>query len=181
MSKPSIATRQGDDGTTSLLYGQRVPKSHPQIETVGTLDELNVALGAIKPLLASDAQSIRDLLQTIQKNLIAFMGEIACAESDTARYEASSFDRLTEADLERIDQRIATLESSGLSFEGWATPGATSLASAFDTARVTARRAERQLIALPEKGRQPRALLNSFLNRLSDLLWLLAREAETAV
>lgn len=180
MSKSSIATRKGDDGSTSLLYGQRVSKSHPQIEAVGTLDELNVALGSIKPQLASSAQATRELIESLQKNLIALMGEVACAESDLTRYEASSFERVADTDLARIDQQIASLESKGLSLAGWATPGATSLAAAFDTARVIARRAERQLVALPEHGCQPRALLHRFLNRLSDLLWLLARDAENS-
>lgn len=54
----SIATRTGDDGTTSLLYGQRVPKDHPQIEAVGAFDELNVALGAVKPLLPLDRDGL---------------------------------------------------------------------------------------------------------------------------
>jgi len=181
MSKPSIATRKGDDGSTSLLYGQRVPKSHPQIETVGTLDELNVALGAIKPQLSSEAQPTRELIETLQKNLIALMGEIACDESDLTRYEKSQFERIADADLARIDQQIVALESQEISFEGWTTPGANALAAAFDTARTTARRAERQLVALSATGRHPRALLRRFLNRLSDLLWLLAREAENSV
>lgn len=179
MSTLSIATRKGDDGSTSLLYGQRVSKTHPQVEAIGTLDELNVALGGIKPHLAADAGDTRSLIETIQKNLIAFMGEIICAESDLARYEASKFERLNEADLERLDTGVNALEAKGLTFTDWATPGGNALAAAFETARVTARRAERQLVGLPAHGRTPRPLLGSFLNRLSDLLWLLAREAET--
>lgn len=176
----SIATRTGDDGTTSLLYGQRVPKDHPQIETVGAFDELNVALGAIKPHLATDASAAatRDLLTLVQKNLVALMGELACAESDAARYAASSFEKLADSDLARLDSAVATLEARGLKFDGWATPGANARAAACDTARVTARRAERRLCGLPAQGRTVRPLLHQFTNRLSDLLWLLAREAE---
>ncbi|MBL9199560.1 MAG: ATP:cob(I)alamin adenosyltransferase, partial [Opitutaceae bacterium] len=78
---PSIATRTGDDGTTALLYGQRVPKDHPQIEAVGALDELNAALGAVKPLLGGGARDadLRALLTSVQKHLVALMGEVACA------------------------------------------------------------------------------------------------------
>ncbi len=172
----SIATRTGDDGTTGLLYGQRVPKDHPQIEAVGAFDELNVALGAVKPHL--DAPAARDLLTALQHNLVTLMGELACAEADTARYAAAKFTKLTAADVARIDHAIAALEAKGLTFDGWATPGANVLASAFDTARVTARRAERRLVALPAQGRQIRPELRQFTNRLADLLWLLAREAE---
>jgi cob(I)alamin adenosyltransferase len=177
----SIATRTGDDGTTGLLYGQRVPKNHPQIEAVGAFDELNAAIGAAKPLLdAAGGRSaeVRTLLATVQKNLVALMGELVCAESDAGRFAGSAFPRILPEDLQRLDEAIAGLESRGLKFDGWATPGANALAAAFDVARTVARRAERRLIDLPEHGRSVRPELRSFVNRLSDLLWLLAREAE---
>jgi cob(I)alamin adenosyltransferase len=172
----SIATRTGDDGTTSLLYGQRVPKDHPQIEAVGAYDELNVALGAVKPLLA-DAAS-RTLVHGLQNNLVALMGEVACAETDAARYAASKFAKISAADVTALDAAVAALEARGLKFDGWATPGANALGAAFDTARGVARRAERRLCALPAHGRTVRPELRQFTNRLADLLWLLARQAE---
>src|SRR5438270_362422 len=143
----SIATRTGDDGTTSLLYGQRVAKDHPQIEAVGAFDELNVALGTVKTLLGSDARGdeARGLLVTVQKNLVALMGEVACAETDSARYAGSKFEKISAADLQRLDLALAALEDRGLKFDGWATPGANARAAAFDVARATARRAERRL------------------------------------
>ncbi len=172
----SIATRTGDEGTTGLLYGQRVSKDHPQIEAVGAFDELNVALGAIKPLLADEA--VRALLTGLQQNLVALMGELACAETDIARYADSKFAKITLAEVTKLDEAVAALEARGLKFDGWATPGATALGAAFDTARVTARRAERRLCALPAHGRSVRTELRQFTNRLADLLWLLARQAE---
>jgi cob(I)alamin adenosyltransferase len=176
----SIATRTGDDGTTSLLYGQRVPKDHPQIEAVGAFDELNVALGAVKPQLATDARgaAARDLLTAVQKNLVALMGELACAEADAVRYAESKFERVSPADVDRLDQAVAALEARGLKFDGWATPGANPRAGSFDFARVAARQAERRLGALPAHGRKVRPEVRQFVNRLSDLLWLMAREAE---
>ena len=176
----SIATRTGDDGTTSLLYGQRVPKDHPQIEAVGACDELNVALGAAKTHLGDtppDAD-VRTLLTRTQKNLVALMGELACAESDAARYASSQFEKIAADDVRCLDDAVAALEARGLKFDGWATPGANPRAAAFDVARVTARRAERRLSSLPSHGRTVRPELRHFLNRLSDCLWLLAREAE---
>lgn len=176
----SIATRTGDDGSTRLLYGQRVPKDHPAIETVGAFDELTVALGAVKSLLgrsARDAQT-RALLTAIQQNLIALMGEVACAERDAKRFAQSKFAKLSTGDVARLDDAVASLEALGLSFEGWATPGVNARAVAFDLARVTARRAERRLAALATTGRRLRPELRQFANRLSDLLWLLARAAE---
>jgi cob(I)alamin adenosyltransferase len=176
----SIATRKGDDGTTGLLYGQRVPKDHPQIEAVGTLDELNTALGAAKALLAAHprATEVRALIEAVQHNLVALMGEVACAESDAARYAASSFIKVSAADVARLDEAVATLEARGLRFDGWATPGANPLSAALDVARTDCRRAERRLTALTTSGRTVRPELRQFINRLADLLWLLAREAE---
>jgi cob(I)alamin adenosyltransferase len=174
----SIATRRGDDGSTSLLYGQRVAKDHPQIEAVGACDELNVELGAVR-LLAPPGEQAG--LLNAQRALVALMGEVACAESDAARYAASPFTKLGEADLALLDAGVVALESRGLKFDGWATPGATPLAAACDRARVTARRAERRLATLPGHGRLVRPVVSQWINRLSDLLWLMARQAEAAV
>jgi cob(I)alamin adenosyltransferase len=176
----SIATRTGDDGTTGLLYGQRVSKDHPQMEAVGAFDEVNVAIGATRPHLGATPkdEQLGGLLLTIQKNLIALMGEVACAESDAQRHATSKFKRIDPADVQRIDAAVAELEGRGLKFDGWATPGANARAAAFDTARATARRAERRLCSLPSHGRSVRPELRQFVNRVSDLLWLLAREAE---
>lgn len=176
MTPPSIATRTGDDGTTSLLYGQRVPKDHPQIEAVGTLDELNVALGLAKASRPAGFDATG--LEQIQRDLIALMGEVSCAEADAARHASSRFTRLGDADLARLDAAIAVLETRGLRFDGWATPGATPYAAALDAARATARRAERRLAGLTAHGRILRPVLLQYVNRASDLLWLMAREAE---
>lgn len=172
----SIATRTGDNGTTGLLYGQRVPKDHPQIEAVGTLDELNAALGLAKASRTDGTESGR--LQSVQQDLVALMGEVACAESDVGRYASSQFIRLDHAALARVDDAIATIEARQPKLDGWATPGANSHAAALDLARTAARRAERRLVGLSAHGRNLRPLLLQYLNRVSDLLWLMAREAE---
>jgi cob(I)alamin adenosyltransferase len=177
----SIATRTGDDGTTSLLYGQRVPKDHPQIEAVGAFDELNVAIGLVKSQLVrggAGETALRQELTLAQGNLVALMGELACAESDAARHAAGAFEKISEADVRRLDEAVADLEARGLTFDGWATPGANPLAAACDFARTGARRAERRLAALPGQGRSVRPEIRQFVNRLSDWLWLLARQAE---
>jgi len=172
----SIATRTGDDGTTSLLYGQRVPKDHPQIEAVGTCDELNAAIGLAKATCADPER--RAELERAQTDLIALMGEIACAEADQARYLASSFSRLEDSALARVDAAVQAIEERAPSFAGWATPGANLHSAALEVARTTARRAERRLCALPAQGRTVRPLLVHYTNRLADLLWLMARQAE---
>jgi len=172
----SIATRTGDDGTTSLLYGQRVPKDHPQIEAVGALDELNAALGFAKATQTNGRDQAE--IERIQQELVAFMGEIACAESDASRHAASKFSRIDEAALARIDAVVAAIEARQPKFDGWATPGANLHAAALDLARTAARRAERRLVGLAAHDKTVRPLLVQYLNRVSDMLWLLAREAE---
>ena len=173
----SISTRTGDDGTTSLLYGQRVPKDHPQIEAVGSVDEFNAALGLARST-GPDANRKAEL-ERIQLDLVALMGEIACAESDAGRYAASKFTRIGEAELARVDAAVAAIEAKKIKSAGWATPGANQHAAALDLARADARRAERRLVVLPRQGKTVRPLLLQYLNRVSDLLWLMAREAET--
>ena len=150
----SIATRTGDDGTTSLLYGQRVLKNHPQIEAVGVLDELNAALGFAKATRPTGTSGLA--IEQIQRELVGLMGELSCAPSDAARYAAATFAKI----------------------DGWATPGANVHAAALDLARTTARRAERQLVGLGSPTPTVRPVLLRYINRVSDLLWLMAREAE---
>ena len=174
--RPSIATRTGDDGTTSLLYGQRVSKAHPQVEAVGTLDELNAALGFAKASRPPGREAVE--LERIQQELVALMGEVSCAEDDAARHAASKFVRIDEAALARLDAAVAAIEARSPKFEGWATPGANLHAAALDLARTAARRAERRMVGLAAQGRHLRPLLLQYINRVSDLLWLMAREAE---
>jgi cob(I)alamin adenosyltransferase len=173
----SIATRTGDDGTTSLLFGQRVPKDHPQIEAVGHVDELNAALGLARA--AGIAPDVAAELARIQQDLVALMGEVVCAEADAARYAAATFAKLDDPALARIDAAVTAIEARHVKFAGWATPGANAAAAALDFARTVARRAERRLVALARHGRTVRPLLVRYLNRVSDLLWLMAREAES--
>jgi cob(I)alamin adenosyltransferase len=174
----SIATRTGDDGTTGLVFGQRVPKDHPRVEAVGRFDELNAALGWAKCQVGGDAAIVGEI-ESIQRDLVSLMGELAADDADQARYAGSKFGKVADPDLTRIDTLIARLEATPIAFDGWATPGKTPAAAALDLARVAARRAERQLITMRTAGLVVRPLLVQFVNRTSDLLWLLARRAES--
>ncbi len=175
----SIATRTGDDGTTGLVFGQRVPKSHVRVEAVGRFDELNAALGLAKSAASFGAPLVATL-ENIQRELVNVMGELSADDADQERYAQSRFGKLAPEALERLDQGVRDLENGDppLRFDGWATPGRTPLAAALDVARVTARRAERHLVAMREAGHPVRTLLLQYVNRASDLLWLLARQAE---
>jgi cob(I)alamin adenosyltransferase len=173
----SIATRGGDGGKTGLLHGQRVGKDHPQIEAVGAFDALNVEVGAAR--LGASSEPTRKMLLQVQKTLVAVMGELACAEENAeAHLRSRRFALLSDADLAVLDSLVTSLESKGLKFDGWATPGNNPSALALDRARIAVRAAERRLAALPAAGRTVRPLLLQWTNRLSDVLWLMAREAE---
>ncbi len=173
---PSIATRTGDSGETSLLYGKRVSKSHPQVEACGAVDELSAALGMAKAHCPSEKNRLQ--YEEIQKDLIALMGEISTPAEDLDRYNQSTFAKIDDGTLARIDREVAKAEGGGREFTGWAYPGENLHSAALEVARTTARRAERRLVAVRESGFPLRPLLLQYLNRVSDLLWLLAREAE---
>jgi cob(I)alamin adenosyltransferase len=173
----SIATRTGDDGTTGLMYNRRVPKSHPRVEAYGTVDELNAALGMARA--TADPGFVADNLLGIQKDLVVLMGELATASEDTARYAADGFQFVTPALTARLDALVAAVEAEGVAYKGWATPGMTVHAAALDMARTTCRRAERRVHAIFAPGEFGNAEVLVYLNRLGDLLWLLARRAET--
>lgn len=173
----SIATKTGDLGTTGMLYNRRLPKSHPRVEAVGALDELNAAIGLARAL--SGVGFVGDNLLWIQKDLVTFMGEVATLPEDLERYVKDGFLLVTAEMTGKLDNLVAEIEEQGISYHGWATPGATVAAGALDVARTTCRRAERRVQGLRESGEIKNAEMVVFLNRLSDVLWLMARWVET--
>ncbi|MFZ4764650.1 MAG: cob(I)yrinic acid a,c-diamide adenosyltransferase [Roseimicrobium sp.] len=176
----SITTRRGDNGETDLLFGCRVQKNYPRIETIGCVDELNAALGLVC-VSATHAITQREVPQ-MQETLIALMGELATPVGQEERYAQTHPHRVNTESIDHLDFLVHELEAAGaLKFKGWALPGAAgSLSGAHcDVARTVCRRAERAVVAL--KG-MPEAVPNGaivrYLNRLSDVLWLLARIEE---
>ena len=174
----SIATRTGDEGTTALMYNRRVAKSHPRIEACGAVDELNAALGLARASTPSEAA--RGRLLAIQQDLVGMMGELATLAEDRTRYHQDGYAVLPPAATGRLDAHLAALEAADIGFAGWAMPGASLESAALDVARTVCRRAERRVSALQESDPTQNRELVVFLNRLSDLLWLLARQAERA-
>ena len=170
----SIATKTGDAGQTSLMYGRRVPKTDAQVEAYGCVDETNAALGLVRA--AAGPSAIGDQVLAIQKELVTVMGELATAPEDFERYEKDGFGLTTAAMVDRLTGAIDELEKDkNLYGKGWVMPGNTPLAAALDFARTVCRRAERRVAAL-DQASNPQIL--RYLNRLSDLCWLLARFAE---
>lgn len=175
-SRASIVTRTGDAGETSLLYGKRVAKSHPQVEACGVIDELTSALALAKATCSSPSRIGE--MEAIQTDLIALMGEIATAPEDQVRYRESTFPKIEDSHLDRIDRLAEAAERGGLQLNGWALPGKNLHEAALEMARTAARRAERRLVGLKENGVPVRPLLLQYINRVSDLLWLLARRVD---
>ena len=172
----SIATRTGDLGKTSLMYGRRVEKFDLRVETYGTVDELNSALGMARAQAALPL--VQNELLLIQKQLVALMGELAVAPDDTERYAKDKYPKLSPEMLQHLDDLVAQIEKQKITFEGWATPGASVASAALDVARTVCRRAER-LVAKLASTNEIDFLVIRYLNRLSDLLWLMARYTET--
>jgi len=180
----SIVTKTGDDGTTGLLFNRRVPKNHPRVEAYGTCDELNAALGMARALLnQSPASTVKKemawQIQQIQKKLIDLMGELGTLPDDRERYLKAGHHFIAAADIDLLTQWAHAIEAQKPSFEGWSTPGANPPSAALDVARTTCRRAERRVIALGDEARKLHGEVVRFLNRLSDLLWLMARQTES--
>lgn len=174
----SITTKTGDDGTTALMFGRRVPKSAPQVVACGTCDELNAALGMVRAFC--DDLFVTEAIFGIQKELVALMGELAVVPEDRDRYRKSGFSFVGAPMVEALTARINDLETNyQLSFTHWATPGATRESAVLDVARSLCRRAERAVVELRETGHPVSDEIIQYLNRLSDLCWLYARYVET--
>ena len=174
----SIVTKKGDDGTTGLMYNRRRRKQDPQVEAYGSVDELNAALGVARA--AARQEGLREKLIGIQKDLVTVMGELATLAEDLPRYVKDGFVTVKPEMTSKLDAMAREIEAQKVSFKGWATPGANAAAAALDLARTICRRAERRVCALQEveEVRSGNPEIVVFLNRLSDVLWLLARWAE---
>ncbi|MBL9113616.1 MAG: cob(I)yrinic acid a,c-diamide adenosyltransferase [Verrucomicrobiaceae bacterium] len=169
----SISTRRGDEGETDLLFGVRTSKAACRVVALGDVDELNAALGVLRAN-AVDART-KEVMHTVQPWLINLMGELATPPGEETRYTTSFGAGITHKEIEWLDEQVKSIEAIGMTFKGWVLPGAAgSKSGAFaDLARAVARRAERSVTALEPP--LANGLVIAFLNRLSDVLWLLAR------
>lgn len=176
----SIATRRGDQGQTDLLFGCRLSKSHPRVHALGAVDELNAALGPLR--VAASRAETTEVVAQVQPLLIQLMGELATPSGAEDRYAESHPLRLGEEQIVWLDTWVARLEAGGaLQISSWALPGAAGVMSGAyaDLARVACRRAERMVIDLENtRDAVPNPEIVRFLNRLADVLWLLARWEE---
>ena len=172
---PSIATRGGDTGETSLLYGGRVPKDDPHTEACGAVDEAVSALGMARAQEPDPGRAAR--LLALQRELFTVGAELATGVGERAHLERH-FATVTRAMVEGLDAQLADLEARVRLPRAFVIPGGSSLAASIDLARTLVRRAERRAVGLHRAGGLENGEVLRYLNRLSDLLFLVAREAE---
>lgn len=165
-------TRTGDDGYTSLLGAGRVPKYAPQPEAFGTLDELNSALGLARA--TARAERSRELILALQRRLYHLMAELAATPETADRFGKTTSDDVAE--LERQTDELAAAIQLPQEF---IIPGDTLPGAALDLARTIARRAERLVARMLHQGELGNAEILRYLNRLSSLLFVLARHEDT--
>ena len=164
-----IYTKAGDRGETRLLGGARVPKDHPRVAAYGDVDETNAALGAVRALAEAPLEA---LLFSIQKDLFAIGAQLADPTHKVASKRAKA--AVTAAHVRRLEKAIDSREAKLPPLRSFVLPGGTPAAALLHQARTVCRRAERSVVTLArEADVDPRIIV--YLNRLSDLLFVLAR------
>ena len=167
----SIATKAGDAGQTGLIGGERVSKADLRVEAYGTIDELTSTLGFARSI-CEDAE-VRALTKEIQRELFAVSGGVA---NPLGAQKEPPY--VTEAMVEALTTNVNRIEGMEGILSDWSLPGEHAAAAAYDVARTVCRRAERALVRLTESGEEVAPQAVAYLNRLSDLLWLLGRLLE---
>jgi cob(I)alamin adenosyltransferase len=185
----AVATGRGDDGTTGLLFGgDRIPKDDLRTEAYGTLDEAVAALGLARAeldvrrrldVLPPALADIEPLVLRIQRELFVAGAELAANPAAWDRLR-DGVTRVSAGMVEGIDALLADYESRIEFPSEFVVPGETRTSAALELARTILRRAERRAVTLERAGLVPGEHLLPYLNRLADLLWVLARAAEQA-
>lgn len=162
-----IYTKKGDLGETSLIGGKRVKKNHLRIEAYGTVDELNSFIGLIRD--SSEEQEQENFLITIQNRLFTVGSALASADGSKM-----NIPQLEEQDITQLEEAMDKMDAELEALKNFILPGGDLTASFCHTARTVCRRAERWVVALSEQAAiDPRII--TYLNRLSDYLFILAR------
>jgi cob(I)alamin adenosyltransferase len=172
-----IYTRKGDDGTTSLWYGGRVPKHHRRTEAYGSIDEACAELGVARALCGTvDAELAADILR-LQDDLFIAAAELATAPEASDRLE-DGISRTTEEMVAALEERIDRYMGEVELPPQFVIPGGNQLSAQLDVARTAIRRAERHITALNESGELIAETVIHFVNRASDLAYAMARFAD---
>ncbi len=160
----SISTKTGDNGTTSLLSGERIEKDSLRVEAYGSIDEINSALGMARAW--STNSQIRDSIYNTQKKLMLVMAELATANGSSSYINPESH--------QQIEELMSSFEKALPPLKEFLIPGDTPSAAALDLARTATRRAERQVLRLSKVELVSKDIL-IFLNRLSDFCFIMMR------
>jgi len=185
--KSAVATGRGDDGTTGLLFGgDRIFKDDPQTEAFGAIDEAVAALGLARAELAVEAQHgtlprvidrLPEVILRLQRELFVVGAELATAPGAEGRQKPGQT-RVSVAMVDALDELLAEAEAAIEMPLEFVVPGETRLSAALELSRTIVRRAERRAVGLRRAEPRPGDQLVPYLNRLADLLWVLARAAE---
>jgi cob(I)alamin adenosyltransferase len=168
-----IYTRTGDAGDTGLFGGGRVPKDHPRVAAYGDVDELNAAIGVARA--AEPVPRVDEVLVPIQRDLFAIGALLATPDREKMAQHLEKA-QLTDARIRELEQAIDSCERELDPLRSFIIPGGTPKAAALHLARTVCRRAERSVVFLAHSEELPEIVV-VYLNRLSDLLFMLARVA----
>lgn len=185
----AVATTRGDDGTTGLLFGgARISKDDPRVEAYGTIDEAIAAFGLARAnlgvkrrigTLGASIGGLSDVILRYQRELFVAGAELATNPDAWDRLEDGRT-RVSEAMVRQVERDLAELERDVEMPNEFVVPGETPTSAALELTRTILRRAERRAVALSAAGLVPGPHLVPYLNRLADLVWVLARAAEQA-
>jgi cob(I)alamin adenosyltransferase len=189
IAQSRVATGRGDDGTTGLLFGgPRIQKDDPRTEAYGTIDEAVATLGLARAelgmkdqygLLTAGLAGMDELILRLQRELFVVGAELAANPAAGEKLRDGET-RVDEGMLARLETTLGELEQHTTMPNEFVVPGETRLSAALELARTVVRRAERRAVSLERAGQIAGEWLLPYLNRLADLLWILARMAEQA-
>ncbi|MFC2321843.1 MAG: cob(I)yrinic acid a,c-diamide adenosyltransferase [Tannerella forsythia] len=169
MKKSPIYTGGGDKGTTSLVGGVRVPKTHPRLEAYGTIDELNSQIGLL--IAETDDQETADLLRFVQHKLFTVGSYLA---TDMTQTDLRIESNVTPESIRRLEEAIDRYDTQLPRMRGFVLPGGNRTSALAHVCRTVCRRAERRIYRLTESATVEEPML-IFMNRLSDLLFVIGR------
>lgn len=170
---PKIYTKTGDDGRTALFGAGRIEKDHVRVQSYGDVDELNAVIGAARAV--DMMPRVDEILAPIQRDLFS-IGALLATPHPEKHKEQLEKARLTDKRIAQLEQAIDDCEEELEPLKAFILPGGTAKASALHVARTVCRRAERSVITLQRTEAVPQIIV-VYLNRLSDLLFVLARVA----
>ncbi len=173
-----IYTRKGDDGSTSLWYGGRVPKHDARTEAYGSVDEAVSALGLARSLCGDGQDELADDVLSLQRELFVAGAELATAPEASERL-SDGVSRVTDEMVEELEPAIDRYMERVELPPQFVIPGGTQLSAALDLARAAVRRAERRVVELRDADGLASEAVLRYLNRASDLVYAMARAADT--